>query len=40
MRTYGEVNLDMAARLNLAAPTVPGARRAGREELAEERTDA
>ncbi|MGW0390620.1 Tn3 family transposase [Streptomyces sp. NPDC003042] len=40
VRPYGEVNLNMAARLHLAAATVPSPRTAGDEEPAEERTDA
>ncbi|MFD4945697.1 transposase [Streptomyces sp. NPDC058409] len=39
VRPYGEVNLDMAARLDLAA-TAPGPRAAGGGEPAKERTDA
>ncbi|MET9662332.1 Tn3 family transposase [Streptomyces sp. NPDC006510] len=40
VRPYGEVNLDMAARLNLTAVTVPGPRTAGDEEPFEEGADA
>ncbi|MEW2489764.1 hypothetical protein [Streptomyces sp. NPDC048411] len=40
VRPYGEVNLDMAARLNVTAVTVPSSRTAGDEESAEERADA
>ncbi|MFE4055663.1 hypothetical protein ACFXP3_05015 [Streptomyces sp. NPDC059096] len=38
--TYGEVNPNMAARLDLTAATVPGPRAAGEEKPAGERTDA
>ncbi|GAB3949641.1 Tn3 family transposase [Streptomyces sparsus] len=39
VRPYGEVNLDMAVRLDLAAVPVPGPRPAGEGEPAEERAD-
>ncbi|WP_432159207.1 MULTISPECIES: Tn3 family transposase [unclassified Streptomyces] len=40
VRPYGEVNLDMDARLNLAVAAVPGPRTAGDGKSAEERTEA
>jgi hypothetical protein len=40
LRPYGEVNLNMAVRLDLTATPVPGPRTTGDEEPAEERTDA
>lgn len=40
VRPYGEVNLDMDARLNLTVAAVPGPRTADDGELAEERTEA
>ncbi|MDE1688261.1 Tn3 family transposase [Streptomyces neyagawaensis] len=40
VRPYGEVNLDMGARLNLTAVTVPGPGTAGDGKSAEERTEA
>jgi hypothetical protein len=40
VRPYGEVNLDMAARLNLTAVTVPSPRTAGDEKPTEEGADA
>lgn len=39
VRPYGEVNLDMAARLDLTSVTVPGPRRSGDERAAEQRAD-
>lgn len=40
VRPYGEVNLDMDARLNLTAVAMPGPRAAADEAPADERTDA
>ncbi|MFD9574560.1 Tn3 family transposase [Streptomyces sp. NPDC059982] len=40
VRPYGEVNLDMDARLKLTSVTVPGPRGTGDEEAAAERADA
>nr|WP_272920276.1 transposase [Streptomyces sp. SID5473] len=39
VRPYGEVNLDMGARLNLTVAAMPGPRTAGNEAPADERRD-